>query len=189
MGLDSVELIIELEIFFNVEISDKAAGEIGTIQEATDHISTIVKYFDRGIDSKAEILKRLIEILSDLQTNPKPVSADQRIFDLLPINNQDGWKILSEKLNYELPVPYLTGRFGKFVERIFPSKVKFEDTTLDRFVDLLIAVNYKTVLKKGQIQNRHEVLIGVIGITIDKCGVNPFEVFPNSRFTSDLGID
>src|ERR1700741_5460898 len=128
MGLDSVELIIELENFFEIVISDKAAGEIGTIQEAADCISTLVKYTDRGINHKVEITKRLVDILSGLSVAALPISTDDKIFYVLPIAEQQNWKTVAGLLNYELPVPFLTGRIGKLVEKIFPSKIKFEET-------------------------------------------------------------
>lgn len=188
MGLDSLELLIEWEFFFEITIPDIEAERIGTIQNATDYISTQIKFHDRGVDIKSDILKRLTTALFDLNVTKLSLSVDQNIFDIVPITDQKLWKEISEKINFELPLPFLTGTFGKFIEKIFPSKINFEGTSIDRFVDLICAVNYKKLLIKGQIQNKFEVLIGVMGFTIDKIGVNPFEVFVDSHFVNDLGV-
>jgi len=72
---------------------------------------------------------------------------------------------------------------------MFKQEVAEKDATVDRFIDLLCATNYKQLIIKGQVQNRYEIMIAVMGITIDKMGNSPFEVFEDSSFTNDLGVD
>jgi len=44
MGLDSIELVMEWEKYFNTEIPDKEAVKMSTVQDAIEYISTQVEY-------------------------------------------------------------------------------------------------------------------------------------------------
>ncbi len=88
-----------------------------------------------------------------------------------------------------MPDVLTTGAFGKFIDRIFLQKEFLYPTTIDRFIDLIAAVNYQKIINRDNFQSKYEVIVCVMGITIEKIGVSPFEVFLSNSFTKDLGID
>ena len=88
----------------------------------------------------------------------------------------------------DLPLPFSISMLGKWYNKLFPTKVNIDELTDDRYVDLICAVNYRKLIKQN-VQNQYEVMIAVMGMTIEKIGVSPFEVFWTSSFTNDLGID
>lgn len=48
MGLDSVELVMNWENFFQIDIPDLEASKMATVGDAVNYISTHVSYVDRG---------------------------------------------------------------------------------------------------------------------------------------------
>lgn len=188
MGLDSVELLIELETFFAIDISDREAENILTVQDAVNCISSRIVFTDNGRDLKKDIFNRLASAIAESGV-AGIIRPDEKIFDLIPVTEKETWDKLAQKMNCQLPTPYLKGAVGKLIDKFFPSERNFENTSIDRFVDLTAAVNFQTIFKKREFKNEYEVMIAVMAITIDRLGVSPFEVFPSSSFTNDLGVD
>jgi len=188
MGLDSIELVMEWEKYFNTEIPDKEAVKMSTVQDAIEYISTQVEYSHRQIDTKEKLLSEFRNSIVELGINFSMTLHDN-IFQQIPVKDHDTWKRISLETKLEMPEPLAAGALGKFIDRILPQKDNLELTTLDRFIDLLAAVNYEKIIDRNHIQDKYEVMIAVMGITIQKIGVSPFEVFLDSSFTKDLGID
>jgi hypothetical protein len=185
MGLDSVELVMEWEDFFQIRIPDLEASKIATIADAVNYISAQVNYIDRGINIRQKVLNDLSTALSELNLK---VSSNNLVFEIVASNNEELWKELSRKVDYELPQTFSSSRVSKWFDKLVPPKVNYAGVTIDRYVDLICAINYRTLVNQG-VQNQYEVMIAVMGMTIEKIGVNPFEVFWTSSFTNDLGID
>ena len=114
---------------------------------------------------------------------------DDLIIDIIPPTNSTAWIEIAEQMKCTELSPFGTNKFEDFVIKILPAEASFQNSTVDRFTDLICAINFNEVLEKGKIQDEHEVLIGVIGMTIDKIGVNPYDVWQNSSFVNDLRID
>ncbi|GAA3969574.1 hypothetical protein GCM10022246_22800 [Pedobacter ginsengiterrae] len=188
MGLDSIELVMEWEKYFNTEIPDKEAVKMSTVQDAIEYISTQVEYSHQQIDTKEKLLSEFRNSIVELGINFSMTLHDN-IFQQIPVKDHDTWKRISLETKLEMPEPLAAGALGEFIDRILPQKDNLELTTLDRFIDLLAAVNYEKIIDRNHIQDKYEVMIAVMGITIQKIGVSPFEVFLDSSFTKDLGID
>jgi hypothetical protein len=185
MGLDSVELVLDWENFFQIDIPDPEASKMATVADAVNYISTRVNYVDRGINIKNMVLNNLYAGFSKLNIE---ISQDSLIFSAISTNEEVLWKELSCNVMYELPLAFSYNTIGKWYDKLFPIKDNYDEVTLDRFGDLVCAINYKTLVQPV-IQNQYEVMIAVMGITIEKIGVSPFEVYLTSSFTKDLGID
>ncbi|WP_214229626.1 acyl carrier protein [Pedobacter sp. B4-66] len=188
MGLDSVELVMEWEKYFQIEIPDKDAANMSTVEDAVEYISSQVRYSKQHTDIKEKILIEFRNAVVKLGISFSITPLDS-VFQLIPLKDVETWKAISLETKLDMPEPILTGFFGNLIERIFPQKDHLGLTTLERFIDLLAAVNYEKIIDRNQIQNKYEIMVAVVGITIEKIGVSPFEVYLNSSFTKDLGID
>lgn len=188
MGLDSVELVMEWEKYFNIEIPDKEAVKMSTVQDAIEYIAAQVEYSQQQIDTKEKLLSEFKNSIAEMGINFSMTLYDN-IFQQIPAKEHKTWKRISSETKLEMPEPLAAGALEKFIDRIFPQKDNLEIVTLDRFIDLLAAVNYVKLIDRNHIQGKYEVMIAVMGITIQKIGVSPFEVFLDSSFTKDLGID
>ena len=71
----------------------------------------------------------------------------------------------------------------------FNTKPPFLKNTVCRLIECIGGLNYTTLIEFDEISELFEVKIIIIGITSDKCGVNVDEVFWESSFVNDLGID
>lgn len=189
MGLDSVELVMAWEEFFKVEITDMEAEKISTIKDATDCISDHINFKNREADIKEDTLKRLNNTLLNLNVVQVPVSNEQLIVELIPFEDFSIWNEISLDMKYQLPSPYLTSPVGKIMNTMLSGRYDHKGTTVERFVELICAINFEKMLDRDNIRDKFEVLIGVMGMTIDKIGSNPYEVFTGSKFVHDLGID
>lgn len=185
MGLDSVELVMEWEDFFGIKIPDLEASKMATVADAENYISTQVNYINQGTNIKDIVLKNLTAGFSELNLK---ISSDNLVFDVVGSNEEVLWRKLSSLVKYELPLPFSSSTAGKWYDKLFPTKVNFGEVTLERYVDLICAINYQALVRP-EVKNQYEVMIAVMGITIEKIGVSPFEVFLTSRFTNDLGIN
>lgn len=161
---------------------------MSTVQDAVEYISAQVEYSTQPIDTKRKLLDKFKNSIVELGINLS-LNSNETIFQLIPAKDYDIWKRISLVTKLEMPDPLTTGAFGKFIDRIFPQNDFIEPTTIDRFIDLVAAVNYEKIIDRNNFQSKYEVMVAVMGITIEKIGLSPFEVFLNSSFTKDLGID
>ena len=189
MGLDSVELIMDWEEFFEIEIPDIVAEKIETVHDAVEYISNHVNYHDRGINIKAQCFEKLTAIVLKLNLINRNLEMDDLIIDIIPPTNSTAWIEIAEQMKCSELSPFGTNKFEDFVIKILPVEASFQNSTVDRFTDLICAINFNEILEKGKIQDEYEVLIGVIGMTIDKIGINPYDVLLSSSFVNDLRID
>ena len=185
MGLDSVELVMAWEDFFRIEIPDLEASKMTTVADAVNYISTHVNYVDRGTNIKDMVLRDLTAAFSELNSK---IPSDNLMFGVVGINEEKLWRQLASKVKFELPLPFSSTTAEKWFDKLFPTKANIGEVTLERYVDLICAINYQMLVQQ-EVQNQYEVMIAVMGITIEKIGVDPFEVFWTSSFTNDLGID
>ena len=64
MGLDSVELLMEWEKYFDIQIPDPVAQKISTVQNAVDYFSTILDISDDSTILKDKIFEKLQQSIS-----------------------------------------------------------------------------------------------------------------------------
>lgn len=186
MGLDSVELLMEWEKFFPINIPDQEAEKMETIAEAVTYISNNITFVDRETDIKENVLT---ELKNNFKNFGLSITLTDLLLEVLPATEEQTWKEIARQSKFELPLPFSTSKMGRFFEAVFPSKQNFVGLTVDRYCDLVCAVNYVELITPGKIKNNYEVMIAVMGMTIDKIGVSPFEVYWESSFTNDLGVD
>lgn len=110
---------------------------------------------------------------------------------MLPPQREDLWKEISRSVKYEIPQPANPGKPGTWLGNLFRSEEKNSNKglTFDRYIDLICAINYNELVQHGRVQNSYEIMIAVMGITIEKNNLDPFQVYINSAFVDDLGIN
>ncbi|MEL7003840.1 MAG: hypothetical protein AAFN93_14045, partial [Bacteroidota bacterium] len=71
----------------------------------------------------------------------------------------------------------------------YKPKSPFLNSSFERLIECIGALNYLELVDFDNITSLFEIRIAVMGITCGTTGVNAKEVFWESSFTSDLGID
>ncbi len=193
MGLDSVELLVRFEKYFEVEVPDVVAETLATPADTAAWISQQLAVSATAHSPGQEAVERQLQLLF---AGHAP-SAETKLADLLPTG--ESWAQCAERLadqtGWQLPeIGWLQPpRARGWLNQLFSwaTTVTPPDPNLYCFADLIdwtLARNYELLLAKPW-QNQYEVLQAIIGITSDSSGVEVSEIKPGSHFVYDLGID
>ncbi len=180
MGLDSVELIIDFEKYFNIEIPDEVAEKIETIQMALNGISEILNISDENTFLKDSIFLKLKNIIS------KEFDLKDNVFDLIITEDISH---IAKKLDLEIP-DIKTGEKFQLIKPVMQKifgydykKITFED-----FILAICSKNYTKLINPKTIKSKYEILVAISAITVDKCGVDYYEIKLEKSFVNDFGI-
>ena len=191
MGLDSVELLVRFEKYFEVDVPDAVAEILYTPADVaawvSQHLGLPATARSPGREAVAQQLQALFAV---------PAAAT-RLADLLPtgeawahyaqrLADQTGWRL--PEIGWLRP-PRARGWLNQLFD--WTTTVALPDPNRSRFADLVdwtLARNYECLLPKPW-QSQYEVLQAIIGITSDASGVEVSGIKPTSRFVYDLGID
>lgn len=189
MGLDSVELVMSWEEYFSISIPDREAEKINTVQDAVNCIARHCQLNQNTSTIKFEIQNKLISAIQELKNDRKLIYENQLIFEIIPFKDYTSWQFISKSIGLKLPLAIENTFLNNVIKKVFPARINPSQTDISRFTDLICAVNYNQILTKGPSKNEYEILIAIMGISIEKLGLDPFEVFPDKSFVNDFGID
>jgi acyl carrier protein len=194
MGLDSVELVMEIENYFDISIPDAEAETLTTVGKMADCVAS-----HRNISSvEAPLRDELFEKIKDHLFSKANITANIDIEDKI-LNyfspHKETWAALETTLNIKIPYPEqvsvpgkkLSDKIRRLISWLPPYKP--EEITFELFISAICAYNFRELFDPANIKNKYEIYIGVMGITVDKIGVDYYEVTPEKSFTSDLGVD
>lgn len=195
MGLDSVELVMDIEKFFGMMIAEEDAARTSTVGEMTDLVSRHLQVVSDEPILQKEIFEELIPLIQPGMQPGKDILLTDKVADYFNPSNKIHWKQVEQALRLTIPVPdgvpYSLKPAWKQMLNIVAATANYEwnSITFDRFADCIGGANYRSVVNPRKLRSKHDVYIAVMGITVDKTGVEYFEVLPEKRFTDDLGID
>ena len=164
MGLDSVELLMDVEEAFGIEISNLEAEQINTVQDFYDcawkHISnkklSIEKCYSQSVFYK--IRQAIVE---NIKVDKSSITPKTKIADIITIENRRQiWNQLEDKLQLKLPQlelrnPYnfiliafgITTILGSFLAELFLVKVYYASSWIYSYS--LIGIVLTTLLSKA----------------------------------------
>jgi acyl carrier protein len=198
MGLDSVELLMEWEKAFAIEIPDKEAQQIVSVNDATDTIIAHIQLQPMEGCKSQKLFYQFRRYFEDkLNISKADFKPNIQLKEVLPFKDRKKlWREMQVSLECQLPdlvsadvdlEPKPDLRiFGIHLSKIQPA---FSEHTIGDFIDYVFALNYQKLVSLPDAANRYEVQKVIIGITSDKMGIPVNEIKPESRFTYDLGID
>ncbi len=194
MGLDSVELLMEWERYFNIEIPDLVAEKIGTVQNAVDAISTILNISDDKGELRKKIFGRLQNAISKTGLTNSPIDQSHLVSKIIPDNKKQTWEIIATELRLEIPFPPSAGSDNslksKILRRIsWTPKFNYSELTFSELTDVICGNNCKSLIDAKLIKTKYEIYIVLMAITVDKIGIDIYEFKPDKTFTGDFGID
>lgn len=194
MGLDSVELVMEIENYFNISIPDPEAETLTTVGEMADCVASHRNVSSVEAPLRDELFAKIKDYLFSKANITADINIEDKILNYFSPHNET-WAALETNLKIKIPYPEQVSLPGKkfsdkirrFINWLPPYKP--EDITFELFISGICAYNFRELLDPANIKNKYEIYIGVMGITVDKTGVDYYEVTPEKSFTSDLGID
>lgn len=189
MGLDSVELVMAFEHFFEIEVPNDRAAEVRTVGDMVDEICRLrnVKLPNDGWQN--DFAERICVALRDVSGDPS-VKPEDRVFEKIPQEEIDKWKNVHSLLNLRLPFMYPNNGSRQWYEFWKHKNVEgWNECSVMEFAGCVVAENYGVLLDPQQIATRQQVFLVVKGITSERMGLHPYEIQPDKSFTKDLGVD
>ena len=191
MGLDSVELLMKIEDYFAIRISNAEAERISTVQEMVDVVARHLNVEQ----TSSELQQTVFNTVAIYFSNTGNMQLKDRIAEYLQKENKEQWTSLEQAIGLNIPRPSGTSRIShkliaKFT-RLIAAPVGYDWNTLlvRNFVDVICARNYHQLIPGNSITSKYEIFIIIIAITVEQTGVEYFEVLPEKSFTNDLGVD
>ena len=195
MGLDSIELLMEIETYFGIQIPDAEAERLFTIQLMVDSIAIHLGVTNEDMSLQDKIGKKINEAFYLLEWSKKEVPLSEFIHTYIP-PDKISWQRLKEKIGMDVPKFDIIrkGNNIKISDKL-KSLLRWVPSydaglvTMEQFINAICGMNYTLLLNKNNIRSKYDIYIAVMGITVDKIGVDLYEIGPEKSFTSDLGID
>jgi hypothetical protein len=195
MGLDSVELIVEVEKHFSISIPDSEAEKAYTVGKLVDCVANIlgVKSYDFALREKTFSLFKTE--LQNLRKYLGDFSISSKVTDNLDIHDKSLVQAIESKLNLKLPGIYfkpensnkILGNVKRWLTMI--DEIDFDKITWKKFIDIILAKNLNSNALTIEYKSKYEIYIAIMRITVDKIGVDYTEIGIEKIFTDDLGID
>jgi len=195
MGLDSIELLMEIENYFGIRIPDTEAEKLYTIQTMVDSVAAHLDIKDESMKLRDQIFQKLVLSIQELGWTTQSIQLSDLVSSYIPQESKDVWKSLKKSLNLSVPEFELMRKgSNKISDKLkklinWTPSYEWEYITFEQFVAAICANNYNELLEKNNIKTKYEIFIAVVGITVDKIGVDYYEVAPDKSFTTDLGVD
>ena len=192
MGLDSVELIMEMEEYFQIEIPDPEAEQMVTVQLAVDGICKRRGITEKESPLKEELRQLLLHTFKKIGIEKYTLLDEEPIFTTISPEDADQWKRFSQELGLKVPKPNLSKpklATNPLLAFLYRKTYDWRTIPVSQFIEVLAASNRSTFIEPSTIKSSYEVYIGVMAITEAKCGVDIYEIQPHKSWTSDFGID
>lgn len=198
MGLDTVELLVEVEKKFNIEIADHEAEKVLTISDFVNVIYLKTKIIEKDKDIFKNIYYQLKNIFLRLNVPEKLITVNTEVTSLIPQSELElFWNQLTLKTGLKLP----NSKIIKYTEKIEKEDVKFlglkiytktkrlRNHTLSQLVDYIVSLNYESLIDLNKIHSKYEIERTICMITSEKSGVEIHEIELFHAFTYDLGME
>jgi acyl carrier protein len=195
MGLDSVELVMEFEKYFDIQIPDAEAEKMFTVQAAVEVIANHLSVTNEDKELQVEILQKVNASLLKNELVKQSLDLNDLIANTIKPFEKSAWQKMETDLG--LTIPQLV--FIDETKTDLLTKLKnlvnikpdydAEKITVAEFIDTICAANYQKLINRQNVKSKYEIYTAVAGITVDKIGVDYFEIKPDKSFTNDLGVD
>lgn len=195
MGLDSVELVMDFENYFSVRIPDQQAEKMATIQDAIDVVARLRSITNDNTELRDAVLGKIREVFVKLELTDKQVLLSDFISDFLSPLQKEKWDLFEKLLELEVPKPSIKiNEPGSFWSQIKQAVTltplyDWEQITVEHFVAVICSRNCSKLINPKEIKSKYEIYVAIMSITVDKIGVDEYEITSEKSFTNDLGVD
>lgn len=195
MGLDSVELVMEFENYFNIRIPDQQAEKMATIQEAIDVVADLRSITSDDTELRDSVLGKIQDILIGMELTDKQLLLSDFISNFLSPLQKEKWELFENQLGLEVPKPEVkikepTGFWNQIKHlATWTPPYEWAQITVEHFIAAVCSRNCPALINPKEIKTKYEILVAIMNITVDKSGVDEYEIKPEKSFTNDLGID
>ena len=172
MGLDSVELVMDIENYFHISIPDIEAEKITTIKMMVDCVAAHLNISNHNTDLRELIFQKIKDALLKLQIESSQIKLSDSVSTFISADDKNFF------LNLENNI------FLKVTE----TKIN-TDLTFEKLTDAICMSNYDFLIDENNITSTHQIYIAVSGLTVIKAGIEEYEVELHKSFTDDYRIN
>jgi len=181
MGLDSVQIIVDTENCFGINIEDKAAEDMRTVGDLVDYVWNNIKHQDAKACLTQILFFRLRKFfVENLFITPSQFKPRTHLSEL---GKKEQFDNLWEKLEYELKL---------IIPKVFTGDrvLIFFKAESDTVQDLIDGIIYKNIEELGREYGlTKDVVFSVIAsITHEVVGAPRKDIVPSAKFVDDLGV-
>lgn len=197
MGLDSVELLVEVEKYFNIQITNSDAAKINTVQSMVDMVCQYLNISSADPALRDMVFGRASDCIAQLYPDRTTIQLSDSIAKQFPAQTLEEWKSFEGLLGLRVPIPgsFLTREaswhdsLSQMWQQASPPSYQWEDITISQFINAICACNCYDLIDRTHVTSSYEVYLVVIRITASQTGADYYEISPEKSFTDDLGID
>ncbi|MDB5202757.1 MAG: hypothetical protein JWQ27_2166 [Ferruginibacter sp.] len=185
---------MEIENYFGISIPDAEAEKIYTVQLMVDSVASHLHIKDDSLELRDRVFQQVVQSFQALGWTREVIQLSDLVSAYVPSNEKRVWGDLENSLHLLIPeIPPTNNGNTRIIDKVkklvnLPPAEK-DDITMSRFVDAICANNYDFLIDKKNIKTTYEIYTAVSGITVEKIGVDYYEMAPGKSFGSDLGID
>lgn len=198
MGLDTVELIVSIEKYFDIEISDSVTEQLATVGDVAAWVGQqLGTRNERPSTVRATVAAHVQRLFADDHQAHKPAAEARPLPALLPdrrIYAHYAARLLAGA-GLHLPTPdfSVSAAAGSLLRHVFgrphtPALLWPTASTLADLINWTVALNYETLLS-APFHIQYDVEQAICGLTSNASGVSVLKINRSSRFTYDLGMD
>ena len=147
MGLDSVELVMEVERYFNIRIPDQEAEKIATIQDMTNIVASHLSINSDDVELRHSIIDKIQDTLTLLNLTDRKLELSDSIFTIITPLEKEKWKLFENHLGLSIPKPYVkenkpTGFWNKIKQEVsWHPGYEWNQITFAHFADAICSNN------------------------------------------------
>jgi hypothetical protein len=192
MGLDSVELLLKFENYFKISVPDTLAEKVETIQDMADLAVRLKGIRPQASQLQARIHNRVVAVLQEMRLTSEDMPHTAPVFLHLLPSDTETWAQFCERLQLTVPKPEAPPKSGIrqwLRTNIWHVTYDRDAITLGRFITVICAANYATLIDPNTLQDPFEAYCAVVALTADQIGVDLYEIEPWKSLSNDLGMD
>ncbi|WP_307734882.1 hypothetical protein [Chitinophaga nivalis] len=194
MGLDTVELIIAIENYFQIAIPDAEAEKIYTLRDMARVVARHLQITTEHTGLQEQLLQQVAGGIRSSVLTDREIALTDLVSTYLSPGATASWSIFTQQLLLQVPVPEIApagNRFSDRLKRAFRSSPTYDwaTITIEQFIAVMAACNSRVLIDPKNISSTYEIYVIVASITVEQTGVDPYETGPDKSFTDDLGIE
>jgi acyl carrier protein len=195
MGLDSVELIMDVEKHFSISIPDRESEKAARVGDLVNVVAKILNTPSYNFNLRESVFTLVSNELKKIKPSIIEIHLNDLVLNTIDIDNTEENRLLESLIEAKLPgiktkIKEGLSTFEKLKNWFdFEDSIGFEDLKWKKYIDILIAANLERFIKKGEYKSKYEIYLAIMKITVAKMGVMYQEIGIEKSFTDDLGVD
>jgi hypothetical protein len=160
MGLDSVELLMEIENYFGIRISDAEAEKIYTIQLMVDSVAAHLNITDESVGLRDQVFQKIVLSIHDFGWSSQKIQLSDLVSVHIPTDIKGAWTDLEKSLNLSVPkIEIIRSGSNKISDKLkklinWTPSYKWNEITFEQFVGAVCANNYHELIDKKNIKTK-----------------------------------